>query len=77
MDVNPGYSCTNAGGEMTTEPIHAFMKFTVDSMQNKLWRSFNTGWRRFLMMMKSAPANEGVSDFVRNAGVQITEANIQ
>ena len=53
------------------------MKFTLDNTGNKLWKKFNTGWRKVLMMMTSAPGNEGVSDFVFNEGVQITEANIQ
>ena len=29
------------------------------------------------MMMKISPVNEGVSDFVSNEGIHITEANIQ
>ena len=54
-----------------------FMKFTLDNTGKKLWKKFNTVWRKDLMMMTSAPGNEGVSDFVINEGGQITEANLQ
>ena len=67
---NPGYSCTTAGRETITAPIYIFMKFTVDSIREKLWKKFNTGWREVLTTMKSAPVNEGVGDFGSNEGVR-------
>ena len=51
---------------MITSPIRPFMKFTVESIRKKLWKKFNTGWKKVLMMMDSAPGNGCVSDFVRN-----------
>ena len=62
---------------MTTAHIHPFMNFIVDSIRKKLLKKVNTGWKMFLMMMKIAPVDEGVSNFVSNVGDQITEANIQ
>ena len=62
---------------MITSPIRPLMKFKFYSIRNKLWKKFNTEWRNFLMMMTSAPGNEGVSDFLRNEGGQINETNIQ
>ena len=73
MNGNPGYACNNTGGEMITSIICPFMKFTLDSIRNKLWKNFNTGWRKVLMMMTSSPGNEGVSDFARNEGCQINK----
>ena len=32
-----------------------------------------TGWRKVLMIMTSAPGDEGVSDFVRNEGDRSTK----
>ena len=77
LDLNPGYSCTNSGREMVTTPIRPFMMFTVSSIRNKLWRKFNTGRKKVLIMMVSAPGNKGVSYFVINEGGRITEANLQ
>ena len=53
------------------------MNFTLDSIRKRLWKNFNTGWSKVLIMMTSAPGNEGVSDFVSNEGYQINETNIQ
>ena len=66
LNRNTGYSCTNAGGETITAPICKFMKLTVHIIQQKLWKKFNTVQKKVFMMMDSAPANECVSDFVRN-----------
>ena len=52
------------------------MKFTLDSINKKLCKKFNTGQRKVLMMMKSVPGNKYVSDFLINEGGQITEENI-
>ena len=49
------------------------MKFTVDRIRKKLWKKFNTGWRKVLMMMTSAHGNEGVGDFVSNEGCHIAK----
>ena len=77
LNGNNVYGCTSAGGESITAYIRKFMKFTLDNTGKKLWKKFNTVWRKDLMMMTSAPGNEGVSDFVINEGGQITEANLQ
>ena len=36
------------------------MKFTLDIIREKLWKKFNTRWRKFFMMITSKPGNEGV-----------------
>ena len=51
---------------MITSPIRPLMKFKFYSIRNKLWKKFNTEWRKVLMIMTSAPGNEGVSNFVIN-----------
>ena len=61
---------------MITSPICPFMKFTLYIICNKLWKRFNTVWKKFLMMMTSAPGNEGVSYFVINEGGHIKEKNL-
>ena len=42
------------------------MKLTVHSIQQKLWKKFDTVQKDIFMMMDSAPGNDCVSDFVRN-----------
>ena len=66
LDVNPGYRCTNAGGEIITVLIRLFMKFTADSIHKQLWNKFNNVWKKIIIMMDSAPGNGCVSDFVSN-----------
>ena len=66
LNRNTGYRCTNAGGETINTPICTFKKFIVDTIHKKLWKNFDTGWRKVLMMMTGATDNEGVSDFLRN-----------
>ena len=53
------------------------MNSTLDSKRKKLWKKFNTGQSKVLMMMTIAPGNEGVTNFVINKGGQINETNIQ
>ena len=77
LNGNIVYGCTSAGEESITAYIRQFMKFTLENTGKKLWKKFNTGWRKILMMMTNAPGNEGVSDFVINEGGQITEENLQ
>ena len=76
LNRNPDYSCTNAGRETITSPICIFMKFTADSICKKLWKNFNNGRKKVLMMMDIAPGNERVSDFTSNKWGQITKANL-
>ena len=40
--------------------IFPYMNFTVDSVRKKLCKKFNNGRRKFLIMITSAPGNEGV-----------------
>ena len=61
---------------MITSPIRPLMKFKFYSIRNKLWKKFNTEWRKVLMIMTSAPGNEGVSNFVINEGGHINETNL-
>ena len=77
MNRNTGYDCTNTGRETITLNSCPLMKYKLDNIRKKLWKNFNTGWRKFLMMMKIAPGDEGVGDFVRNEGGQINETNLQ
>ena len=64
LNGNPGYDCTNTGRETITSPIRPLMKFTLESIRKKSRKKFNTGWRKALLMMKSALGNEGASYFV-------------
>ena len=63
--------------ETTNAPIRTLTIFTLDSIRKKLWNKFNTGQRKFLMLMTSAPGNEGVRNFVSNEEGNITDANLQ
>ena len=56
---------------MITSPIRTLMKFTLESIRNKLWKNSNTGWGKVLIMMTNAPGNEGMSDSMSNEGGQI------
>ena len=48
------------------------MKFTVEIIRKKLWKNFNTGWKKVLMMVTSAPGNEDVSGVFINEWGHIT-----
>ena len=71
LNVNYGYACTYAGRETITSPIRPFMKFTLDSIRKKLWKTYNTGWRKVLMKITGAPGNESVSKVLSNEGGHI------
>ena len=43
LNVNPGYGCTNLGGETIIATIRLFTKFTLDIIRKKLRKKFNTG----------------------------------
>ena len=66
MNGNTGYSCNNSGVEMIIVPILPLVNFTVDSIHKKSWKKFNSGWKKVLMVMDSAPGNECVNDFMNN-----------
>ena len=57
LNGSPGYSCTNSVGETINAPIHQLMKFTADSICNKLRKKFNNGWKKVIITMDIAPGN--------------------
>ena len=52
------------------------MNFTAYSIRKTLLKKFNTGLKKVVTMMYSAPVNECVSGYITPWG-HITEANLQ